>query len=220
MENTEESRRKLKNKIVGAAAGAFTAVSLAVGALFGAPQEIMQVDNDGDDAESQSTIVSVGKRLEKSAGETSKPRAGDGLRAFFLSQPAAVRGAVLLPMWCVGKAMLTVLSLLWTALAPVWQIVLGVLLNALLLVGLFMLVYKLIFPNRSLKNLFKKRNLLALVIGSVTLSVADAVCKAYWPEYAPISIGIKVGVGFVVLVLVCLRVFGKRVPKEKALAAA
>ena len=216
MENQDKSGRKLKNRILGIGASAFTAASLAIGALFSSPQEIMQIDNDGDDAETQASIVSVGKRLEKSAGETAKPRAGDGLRAFFLRQPAVVRGAVLLPMWCLGKGMLTALSLLWTALAPVWQTLLGVLLNALLLAGLFMLLYKLLFPNRSLKTLFKKRSILALVIGSVVLSAADAICRACWEDYAPVSVGVRAGVGLVVLVLLCLRIFGNRTTGKKS----
>lgn len=212
MEDTNEAKRKLKNRIVGTAASAFTAVSLAVGALFPSPQEIMHAENDGDDVNAQAAVVSVGKRLEKSSGETSRPR-GDRLRAFFLRQPAAVRGALLLPMWCVGKAMLTVLSLLWAALSPVWGILLGVLLNALLLIGLFALVYKLLFPNRSLKNLFKKRNIIVLLIGGVALSATDAILKAYWKDYAPISVWIKIGIGFAVLSLLCWRIFGKRAPK-------
>lgn len=214
MKNQNFSPDKRKKRLLGAAASAFTAASIAIGALFSAPQEILSLDNGEDDAETQAAIVSVGKRLERSAGDTAKPRTGDRLRAFFLRQPAIVRGAVLLPMWCVGKAMITALSLLWTALAPMWQVVLGVLLNAALLVGLFLLVYKLLFPNRSLKTLFTKRNLLVLVIGSVALAATDAVLRALWPEYAPISIGIKIGAGLLVLTLICLRLFGKKAPKN------
>ncbi len=206
--------------MIGAAASAFTAVSLAVGALFSAPQEIMQIDNDGDDADTQAAIVSVGKRLEKSAGETAKPRPGDALRAFFLRQPAILRGALVLPMWCLGKGMLTALSLLWTALAPVWQVLLGVLCNAFVIFGLFLLLYKLLFPNRSVKSLFKKRNLLALLIGSVALAVTDAVLRAFWEDYAPISIGIKIGAALLVLSLLCLRIFGGRTAKRALPAAA
>ena len=220
MKQPMDRSRKVKNRVLGTAASAFTAASLAVGALFGAPAEIMQVDNDDDDAEASAAVVQVGKRLEKSAGERNRPGVGDRLRAFFLGQSAVVRGAVLLPLWCVGRAGIAGLALLLRALAPVWQMVLGVLLNALLLFGLFALVYKAVFPNRSLKSLFKKRNLIALTVCTLALSATDAVLHAFVPEYGPISVGIRIGVGLLALTLLSLRIFGRRQPAKAAPANA
>jgi hypothetical protein len=65
----------------------------------------------------------------------------------FFSQPSVVRGLVLLPFWALGKTLIALFSLLFTALSPVLQILLGVLLNAALLFGLFALLLKLLFPN-------------------------------------------------------------------------
>ena len=117
---------------------------------------------------------------------------------------------MLLPLWVIGKVLLGLCSLLFTALSPVLQLILGVLLNVLLLFGLFLLVLKLLFPNLKLRNLLTKRNILLLVAGSLLLSLTDTVLKMFWEDYRPISIAIKLTVGLVVLSLLAWRIFGKR----------
>ena len=194
--------------------------SLAVGALFEEPAELLAAESerDGDGDDGRTAAVSVGKRLAPAAGARKK-RLQQGfanrLRALLLSQPVAVRALLLLPLWCVGRAGIAGLALLLRALAPVWQMVLGVLLNALLLIGLFALVYKLLFPNRSLKALLKKKNWIALACASVVLSVADALLRRHWPDYAPVSIGIRLGLGFLVLALLCRRMLGNAHNRRK-----
>lgn len=218
MEQKPDGLEKLKKRLLGTAAGAVAATSLAAGALFDSPAELLAAENEADEAAGQAKVVSVGKRVEPSAGERARKadmRLSDRLRALFLSLPAVVRAVVLLPMWCVGRAGVVLAGLLASALAPVWQIVLGVLLNALLVFGLFALVYKLLFPNRSLKNLFRRRNLIALVCGSLVLSVADALLRRYLPGYTPVSVGIRLALGLAVLALLCLRIFGKRAKRSK-----
>ena len=88
--------------------------------------------------------------------------------------------------------------------------------NAALLFGVFALVYKLLFPNKRLKDLFTKRNILLLAIGSLTLSVADAVLRIFWEDYRPVSVAIKLIAGLIVLALLCWRIFGKRAPNKVA----
>lgn len=53
MEQKDQKRCKLKNRIAGTAAGAVAAASLTVGALFGAPEELLNVENGGDEPESR-----------------------------------------------------------------------------------------------------------------------------------------------------------------------
>lgn len=120
---------------------------------------------------------------------------------------------ILLPFWAAGKALSALFSLLFAALSPVWQVLFGVLLNALVLFGLFALVYKLLFPNKRLRSLFTKRNIILLTIGSLVLAAADAVLRSFWEDYRPISIAIKLILALAVLVLLCWRIFGKCKPR-------
>jgi len=215
---TKEQLKKLGKRAAMTAAGLFAAASLALGGVVDLPEELFSgapqaahvviCAPDQDDCTAEAT----------SAEPAKKERLRDKLRRLFLSQPSVVRGVVLLPFWAVGKVLIALFSLLFVALSPVLQILLGVLLNALLLFGLFLIVLKLLFPNLRLRDLLTKRNIILLATGSILLSVADAILRTYWEDYRPISIAIKLGVGLIVLSLLCWRIFGKRIKRELNIA--
>ncbi len=171
---------------------------------------MLAVENADEEKKGQAVIM-VGKRLADKDDYAQAHRSAspfDRLRAWFVSMPAIVRGVVLLPLWCLGRGGILLLGALFQGLAPVWQAVFGLLFNVLLLIGLFALVYKLLFPNSSLKKLFTKRNLVAMLIGGFVLTVAHQLCKHFWPEYATVSIVIQLILALLVLGLLCWRLPG------------
>lgn len=214
MNLTKEQLKKLGKRAAATTAGIIAALSLALGGVVDSPDELFSgapqaahvviCAPDQDDCATGAA----------SAEPTKKERLRDKIRKLFLSQPSFVRGIVLLPFWAVGKLILALFSLLFTALSPILQIILGVLLNALLLFGLFLIVLKLLFPKLRLRDLLTKCNIILLAVGSILLSVTDAVLRNYWENYQPISIAIKLGAGLIVLSLLCWRIFGKRIKRE------
>ena len=207
---TTAQLKKLGKKAATAVIGIAAAAALALGALVDSPEELFQ-----GTAQAQVVMAAADEDERAGAKATStepaqKERFRDKLRRLFLSQPSIVRGVVLLPFWAIGKVLLALFSLLLPVLTPLFQVLLGVLLNAVLLFGLFALVLKLLFPNLRLRDLFTKRNIILLAVGSLVLSVTDAVLRTYWEDYRPISIAIKLGVGLLVLALLSWRIFGKR----------
>lgn len=212
MDFSKAQLKKLGKRVATTAAGLLAALSLALGGIIDSPDELFTGAPQAAHiviaaAEDDERIVAA----STSAEPAKKERLRDKLRRLFLAQPSVVRGVVLLPFWAFGKALLALFSLLFAALNPVLQILLGVLLNALLLFGLFLIVLKLLFPNLRLRDLLTKKNILLLVAGSLLLSAADAILRAVWDDYRPISIAIKLAVGLLVLSLLCWRIFGKRV---------
>ena len=218
MNLTREQLKKLGRRAAATAAGVLAAVTLALGAVVDSPDELFS------GAPQAAQVVLCASTQDDCAQEAvpatpaQKERLRDKLRRLFLAQPSAVRGVVLLPFWALGKVLIGLLSLLFTALSPVLQLILGVLLNALLLFGLFLLVLKLLFPNLKLRDFLTKRNILLLVAGSLLLSLTDTVLKVFWDDYRPISIAIKLAVGLVVLSLLCWRIFGRRTQLQPAQA--
>ena len=213
-----EQLRRYGKKALAVCAGVVAACSIALGSLASTPEELF------------SGVVPVASVVAQSASEEgpSKPaekneskkqsRFRGWLRSVFFSQPSVIRGLVLLPFWALGKTLIVLFSLLFTALNPVLQVLFGVLLNAALLFALFAILLKLLFPNLRWRDIFTKRNILLLAIGSVLLSVADTVLRAYWEDYRPISIAIKLGFALVILSLLCWRILGKR--KKSAVVTA
>ena len=210
MNLTREQLKKLGRRAAATAAGVLAAVTLALGAVVDSPDELFS------GAPQAAQVVLCASTQDDCAQEAvpatpaQKERLRDKLRRLFLAQPSAVRGVVLLPFWALGKVLIGLLSLLFTALSPVLQLILGVLLNALLLFGLFLLVLKLLFPDHKLRDFLTKRNIMLLVAGSLLLSLTDTILKMFWEDYRPISIAIKIAVGVIVLSLLCWRIFGKR----------
>ena len=211
MDFSKAQLKKLGKRVAATTAGLLAALSLALGGIIDSPDELFS------GAPQATQVVLCASAQDDCADEIApaepakKERLRDRLRRLFLAQPSVVRGVVLLPFWAFGKALLALFSLLFAALNPVLQILLGVLLNALLLFGLFLIVLKLLFPNLRLRDLLTKKNILLLVAGSLLLSAADAILRAVWDDYRPISIAIKLAVGLLVLSLLCWRIFGKRV---------
>ena len=211
--------QKIGKKTLAVCAGVVAACSLALGSLASTPDELFSgVPAVVPVAVAQSAGDSAAQKSAEKTESKKQSRFRSWLNRVFFSQPSVVRGIVLLPFWAVGKVLLALLSLLFTVLSPILQILLGVLLNAALLFGLFALLLKLLFPNLRWRDIFTKRNILLLTIGSVLLSALDTVLRAYWEDYRPISITIKLGVALVILSLLCWRILGKR-KKSVALAA-
>ncbi len=224
MNNFRTKLKKHGKKAVAVGAGLIAACSLALGSLAASPDELFSGAPQDQQVVSAVAVSEDGKRssgtVSPAAGK--KLRFGDRLRMFFFAGPSVLRGALLLPFWALGKVLLSLLGLLFTALNPVWQVLLGVLLNAALLFGLFALIFKLLFPNKRLRDFLTRRNIVFLIAGAILLSLTDAILRAFWADYRPISIAIQLAVGLLVLALLCLRIFGKRIKrtKQNAVAAA
>ncbi len=211
MQKKHGKKSNFKRKAVTTTAGVFAACSIAIASLTSSPSDLF----DASVVAETQQVALLDERLLKAANP--KPSAWERLRVrlrgIFFRQASVVRGLILLPFWTVGKLLIVLLSALFGALSPVWQAVLGLLLNALLIFGLFSGGYKLLFPNKKLKNFLTKRNIILLSAASIILSVADVVLRIYWDDYQPISLAIKLAVGLFLLVLLSWRIYGKRKPR-------
>jgi len=215
MKITSQQLKKFGKRAAATAVGLLAAAALALSGVIDSPDELFT-----GTPQAAQVVIAAAEEDERAAEKAvaaepaQKERLRDKLRRLFFAQPSVVRGVMLLPFWAIGKVLIALFSLLFTALSPVLQIILSVLLNALLLFGLFVLIFKLLFPHLSLRKFLTKRNIILLAVGSILLSVADAILRTYWEDYRPISIAIKLGVGLIVLSLLCWRIFGKRIKRE------
>lgn len=211
--------KKAGKRFTATAAGLLAAISLALGGVVDSPEELFSGSPQAAQA-----VYCVPAQDECSqelspAEPAEKERLRDKLRRLFLAQPSVMRGVALLPFWAIGKVLLHLLSLFFTSLSPILQVILGLVFNALLLFGLFLVVLKLLFPNLRLRDFLTKKNILLLTAGSLLLSITDNLLKIFWEDYRPISLAIKLGVALIVVSLLCWRILGKRFPKIAAQAA-
>ncbi|NCB42425.1 MAG: hypothetical protein EOM59_07370 [Clostridia bacterium] len=131
---------------------------------------------------------------EEAAAEAKKSnRFSDRLRNRLLSLPQSVRIIFVLPLWVLGWIVTSFGSLLWGGLfSPVAGIIASLLLNIGVIVGLFALTTKLLFPNIPFRKILSKKNIIPLVAVAVLVVALDAILPIYWEGYAVFSVFIKI----------------------------
>lgn len=209
-----ETVRKTKKAVKAGIAATVAAASLLVSGTIDDPAALLRSDGPVQDAhvryanepEPRSYVIET-DRLEPL---TLRERACVWMQGL----PFWLRTLVLLPLWGVGEALTVVGSALVSS--PAGQAVLHFALAAAVLIGLFALIFHLLFPSVPLKTLFSKKNLPFLLGGALVLTVANAVLGLVWDEWKLWRILLTALIGAVVLGLLWYRICQKLPgPKRK-----
>ena len=199
----------MNKKVAAGVAVSLLAASALTNAAFD-PQELIH-SADYLARHTQMTQIAVtGDDVIASYMEDGELSHADKVRAWFIRLPVALKAAILLPLWGIGALPVAI----FTALSPVWGQVLGLLLQIGVLVGLFCAAYKLIFPNKKLRDLFKKKNLKWIIAGAVAVAGANLLLGQLWAGWPVLRAILVAAVGFGVLALLWKRICGKfKAPK-------
>ena len=243
-ESGAERNRDLKKKAAATAVALVTSASLVVGGIFNSPAALLNDDQtlpqvvydqnddldgngDGGDGDEDSDEEGGGEegQLQEEKEAAYREPEQIGLRERIQRLPYTVRLLVILPLWAIGWSLLTIASSLWAAvLSPVlgkalaWLLLLGA------LVGAFVLAGKTLFPDLPIKKILNKRSLLGLVIGSVTLGLADIIVPLFWDGYTRVenlvrAVGVLLVFGTVTLVFARRELRRRRKLAEEVAAA-
>ena len=207
---------KTAKKVAAGAAGVVTAAGLLVNTAVSDPKILLKPDAEPATDPSHVYVVDgVEHRsyiLETDEYEPLTLRERICLRV--QSWPLPVRALVLLPLWGIGEVLITLLSALWNS--PVGQFILRYLLEVALLIGLFVLVWKLLFPHVPVRTFFSRKNLPWLIAGALLITIADAVLGYYWDQWKIWRIVVFALVGFAVILLLYYRILDKLpLPKKR-----
>ena len=135
--------------------------------------------------------------------------AKDALRARMIQLPLVVKVLLLLPLWAVGAIPVALGTALAGTLSPIGAQILSFVAQAGVLIGLFCLVYKLLFPHKSVKTLFKKKNFRWLLLGAAALTGGNLLLGIAWPQWSVWRTVLFVLAGAGVLGLLWYRLCGK-----------
>ena len=194
----------MNKKVVAGVAVTVTAASIATNLAF-KPEELL---HDSASLSTQTACVETGEVQEASI-EYTAPRRIDVFRAWVIQLPVAVKAALLLPLWVLGALPAAIGTGLFTTASPLLSLLTNLLLQAAVLVGVFCGVYKLLFPNRKLRELFQKKNRWWLLLGAALVVSMNFGLSLIWPAWSAVRIGLTVAGGFVVLCLLWRRICGK-----------
>ncbi|HPF53169.1 MAG TPA: hypothetical protein P5116_00045 [Eubacteriales bacterium] len=204
MTENKRAKHKLKGKIISGCVGAATALGLAVGSLFSSPADIIEsapceqpaiVIEASEQEAAQDMSIDDGVITKKR--RTLKERLRDAL----LRLPVTVRILVLVPLWCVGAALIWVFSWLWSGIGGT---VLQTLLTLAVLLGIYLVCGKTLFPNKSVKQLLLKRNLVWLAIAALILVALNLILPLFVKNYDTVLSYIKCFAFIAVCLALCI----------------
>ena len=199
-------------------------LSITIAGLFGTPEELIRQQTISQLHNPEAVEMMIEEEdpgsdedLRKKA-ETRPEKKGffqkitEAAKQMLYKVPVPVRAIAGLPLWAVGSGILYTLSGLYSAvLAPVLSHIIGFALCALILLAVFTLTMKTIFPNMPLKKILRKRNIIRVLIGAAVLKAADIVLPLFWGEYTRYKYMILLVSGLIVLaVLIVPRILRRR----------
>ena len=197
-----------KKKVLLASAAALATVALIVGTLLPSAQEVVAPNKI---AEPPAMVLNLDEdalvQEESSASEEKKSnRFSDRLRNRLLSLPQSVRIIFVLPLWGLGWVITSFGSLLWAGLfSPLLGFAASWLLSIAVLVGLFAVTVKILFPQIPFRKILSKKNILPMVGIAFVFVALDAVLPLYWEPYATYSVFIKIVIPFSLVGLLVYR---------------
>lgn len=202
---TEGHRKQTGKKLAAAAAAAVVLTAgTAVHERFRA-DELLKSPDSGTPVEAFEQTDAAGPTvIAELPEEERKLSRSDAVRSRILRLPAWIKTVFLLPLWAVGSLP----AALAPVLGPVWNALLAFAVQAAVLIGLFCLAYKLLFPKRKVRELFRRKNLRWLLLGAVVLTAADMVLAMVWPQWNTVRTLLMLAVGFGVLWLLWRRLRG------------
>ena len=214
-----ETKKKLKSAAIKAA-GTVTAAGMLLNATV-EPEELLTGKERKAESASAAHIETAkaptytvkGRKAEPAPAPA--PTKAELVRERIIGLPAPVKGLVLLPLWTVGAIANFALSALLSLFMKVFGgSVLTFLFQFALLFGLFALALKLLFPNKKLKELLTKRNLLGMAVAALLLTAADMLLKTWYEPYEKVRSLILLVLALVLLSLLAWRILYKRKKPE------
>ena len=183
----KEKVEKTKKTVAKSAVALTTAAALITAGLFHTPADIVKEE----DLYSAPAIVETMDREPvpdepedmPEQEEEKKKNLKDRFREWILQLPRIIRILFLLPLWCIGTVLLSVLTPLFqTVLPPLLNVVLRWAAVAAVLLALVAIAVKLLFPDVPLKKILSKRNIVLVVIYSALVGITGWLLDDFYPD--------------------------------------
>lgn len=201
------------NKKVAAGVAVTVAVASVATNLAFQPEELL---HDHAYLEAHTRAIQLDE-LEEAEIEYTEPEEldrTDTVRNRLLKLPVPVKALILLPLWALGAIPAAIGTSLFSALSPVWSVIVSFLLQAAILIGVFCAVYKLIFPNRKIRELFTKKNRRWLLLGAVGVTGLNMILGVFWSGWSVVRVILLAVGGFGILCLLWHRICGRLKGRE------
>ena len=216
LESTRDAKKKAGKNLVKGAASAVVLLSLLTGLTFSGPAQITG-QQIGDNINQTPIVMDIDDYGNATVDDDDDDATGEkgtkiGLAARFkqavLGMPKAVRILIVVPLWAIGTAIMTLLTFFWNFLfgSPLGGLILASVVGFGVLVGLYAATAKILFPDVPIRDILNKKSLIAIGIVSILLALADAVAPLFWHQYPAAAAAVKLTTGIVLISVLTTRV--------------
>ncbi len=211
----EQAAGSAKKAVVKSGSAVLVALSLLTSMAFNAPADIMEEQPDTHLSNPPIVLdideyVNADVEDDDDADEQKASKLGvmARFRQAVLSLPSPVRLLIVTPLWLIGTGLMTLITFLWNTIfaSPLGAFIASFAVGFAVLIGLFAVTAKVLFPDVPIRDILTKRNILILAIGAVLLSGLDAAMPLFWNKYPAVSFLVKLAFGACIISVLSLRV--------------
>ena len=206
----KHSKKDARGKAMRGVTTSLVALSLLTGIAFSNPADITEDQTEAANFRSAPVVMEIDEFVnapveddDEDADEEKTSRSGmiARFRQAVLSLPQSVRMVLVVPLWAAGTALLTVISFLWNVLfaSPLGAFIASIAMGFAVLLGLFTVTAKALFPDIPVRKLLNKRNIIVIACLALVLSGIDTVAPAYWHQYPLAAALVKLTLGGTVI---------------------
>ena len=194
LEGTYDPRAEARKLTVRGVTTSIVVLSLLTGLAFSNPSEIIEDQSEAANYRPTPIVMDVDDFVnapveddEDDADEQkgSKMSISARFKQAVLTLPQSVRVLLVVPLWAAGTAILTMISFLWNVLfaSPLGAFIASLALGFAIMLGLFTVTAKALFPDVPLRKILCRRNVIIIGCLALLLSGIDAVAPIYWSQY-------------------------------------
>ena len=176
-----------KKAVAATLAAMISATGAATEASFEDPADLLQNNKPDPHVEYIGAAADDVTDDDDSAQDEEKQRVqkkgGGVFREKILELPVAVRAIFILPQWIIGNVVVWAGNLLFAGLSPVLNWALGFVVMALVIMAIFTITAKVLFPDLPLRKILNRHTFKWVLIVSLAASAADVLLGVFWTGY-------------------------------------
>ena len=199
LEGTYDPKAEARKITAKGVTTSLVVLSLLTGLAFSSPADITQDQTEAANFRPTPVVLDVDEFVSTPVEEDDEDEDGDEqkstklsftqrFRQTVLSLPQSVRMLLVVPLWAVGTAILTVITFLW-----------NILFASPIMLGLFTVTAKALFPDVPIRKILCRRNVIIVGCLALVLSGFDAVAPVYWHSYPLAAALVKLVLGGTVI---------------------
>lgn len=210
LDGTYDPKKEIRKGALKGATTALVMLSLLTGLAFSSPAEITE-DQSAANYRPAPIVMDVDEFINAPVDDDDGDDADEqkGARLGFFARfrqavstlPQSVRLLIIVPLWAMGTAIMTIISFLWNVIfaSPLGAFIASLFMGFAILLGLFTVTAKALFPDVPIRKILTRRNLLILGCLALILSGIDAIAPVYWHQYPLAAALLKLVLGGTVI---------------------